>query len=52
VRALDRVLTSGFYVLPLYHTPGQWVGRWKRLHRPKTLSLYGFLPSVTWNSAP
>ena len=48
VRALDRLLTSGFYVLPLYHTPGQWVGRWKRLHRPKALSLYGFLPSVTW----
>ncbi len=28
VRALDRVLMSGFYVVPLYHLPAQWVARW------------------------
>ena len=52
VRALDRLLTSGFYVLPLYHAPGQWVGRWKRIARPKTVSLYGFLPRTAWHAKP
>ena len=28
VRALDRVLISGFYVVPLFHVPEQWVARW------------------------
>ena len=26
VRALDRVLISGFYVVPLFHAPDEWVG--------------------------
>ncbi len=50
VRALDRLLVSGFYVLPLYHAPGQWLGRWKRLARPDTLSLYGFVQETTWTA--
>ena len=28
VRALDRVLISGFYIVPLFHLPEQWVARW------------------------
>ena len=48
VRALDRLLISGFYVIPLYHAPGQWIGRWRRLHRPENPSLYGFLTETTW----
>ncbi len=28
VRALDRILMSGIYVVPLYHLPKQWVARW------------------------
>ena len=28
VRALDRILMSGFYVVPLFHLPDQWVARW------------------------
>ena len=50
VRALDRLLTSHFYVLPLYHAPGQWVGRWKHLARPRAVSLYGFIPATTWDA--
>ena len=50
VRALDRLLVSGFYVLPLYHAPGQWLGRWKRLARPEVLSLYGFVQETTWSA--
>ena len=30
-RALDRVLLSGFYVIPLYFPPKQWVARWTRI---------------------
>jgi len=47
VRALDRVLISGLYVLPLYHLPEQWIARWPSIERPKTLSLYGS-PVETW----
>ena len=47
VRALDRVLMSGLYVLPLYHLPEQWIARWPSVERPKTLSLYGS-PIETW----
>lgn len=47
VRALDRVLISGLYVLPLYHLPEQWVARWPAIERPETLSLYGS-PIETW----
>ena len=28
VRALDRVLISGCYVVPLFYLPEQWVARW------------------------
>ncbi len=50
VRALDRLLASGFYILPLYHAPGQWVGRWKHLRHPARRSPYGFLVNTTWNA--
>lgn len=48
VRALDRVLLSGFYVIPLYHLPVQWVARWKRIEHPKRTSLFGYLPETWW----
>ena len=48
VRALDRVLMSGFYVIPLYHLPGQWIARWTRIARPATTSLFGYLPETWW----
>jgi peptide/nickel transport system substrate-binding protein len=48
VRALDRVLMSGFYVVPLFHLPEQWVARWARIERPKTTSLFGYLPETWW----
>ncbi len=34
VRALDRVLISGFYVVPLFHLPEQWVARWTHIEHP------------------
>ena len=34
VRALDRVLLSGDYVVPLFYLPRQWVAHWRELERP------------------
>jgi peptide/nickel transport system substrate-binding protein len=48
VRALDRVLLSGFFVVPLFHHPAQWVARWSHIRRPQTTSLSGFLPETWW----
>ncbi|MGB7260118.1 MAG: ABC transporter substrate-binding protein, partial [Pseudolabrys sp.] len=48
VRALDRVLLSGFYVIPLYHLPVQWVARWSRIKHPRKTSLFGYLPETWW----
>ncbi len=48
VRALDRVLISGFYVIPLYHLPNQWVARWTTVQHPAVTSLMGYLPEAWW----
>jgi peptide/nickel transport system substrate-binding protein len=48
IRALDRVLLSGFYVIPLYYPPMQWVARWQRVRHPARTSLYGYLPETWW----
>ena len=47
-RALDRVLLSGVYVVPLYFPPTQWVARWKRIEHPSHTSVYGYLPETWW----
>lgn len=48
VRALDRILISGFYVVPLFHLPDQWVARWTRIDHPQTTPLFGYLPEAWW----
>lgn len=48
VRALDRVLISGHYVLPLFHLPKQWVGYWTRLEHPEKTSLFGYQLDSWW----
>jgi peptide/nickel transport system substrate-binding protein len=50
IRALDRVLLSGFYVVPLYFPPVQWVARWTRVAHPQHTSLYGYLPETWWRA--
>jgi peptide/nickel transport system substrate-binding protein len=47
-RALDRLLLSGFFVVPLYFPPKQWVARWKRIEHPSSTSLFGYLPETWW----
>jgi len=49
VRALDRVLLSGFYVIPLYYPPMQWIARWTRIKHPAKTSLFGYLPETWWH---
>jgi len=41
VRALDRVLLSGFYIVPLYHAENQWIAASTTLARPAKLPAYG-----------
>lgn len=49
VRALDRVLVSGVYVVPLFHLPEQWVARWNTIEHPQKTSLFGYLPETWWH---
>ncbi|MGE7370984.1 extracellular solute-binding protein [Neorhizobium sp. NPDC001467] len=49
VRAFDRLLLSGHYLVPLYHVPQQWVARWKHIGRPAALPLYGYQLSTWWD---
>jgi peptide/nickel transport system substrate-binding protein len=48
VRALDRVLISGCYVVPLFYLPDQWVARWIYVEHPAHISLFGYLPETWW----
>jgi peptide/nickel transport system substrate-binding protein len=48
VRALDRVLLSGHYVIPLFHAPAQWIASWKRLAHPGKIPLFGFNLDTWW----
>ena len=51
VQAFDRVLLSGFYIIPLFHTNEQWVAYASTLSRPDRVPLFGVsnvTPSETW----
>ena len=48
VRALDRLLISGSYVVPLFYLPEQWVARWTYIQHPGRTSLFGYLPETWW----
>ena len=50
VRALDRTLMSGFYVIPVFNVPSQWVSRWTQISRPERTSLFGILPETWWQN--
>ena len=52
VRALDRVLLSGHYVIPLFHKREQWIARWKTLAHPEQTSLYGYRVDTWWMEQP
>jgi peptide/nickel transport system substrate-binding protein len=50
VRAYDRVLLSGAYVVPLYFKPEQWIAHWKRIERPETTPLQGSQLPTWWRA--
>nr|WP_102867698.1 extracellular solute-binding protein [Pseudovibrio exalbescens] len=50
VRALDRVLISGAYAIPLYHVPAEWVGRWTTLDHPEQTPVYGHQFDNWWSA--
>nr|WP_321457071.1 extracellular solute-binding protein [uncultured Cohaesibacter sp.] len=54
VRAFDRSLINGYYVVPLFHKGEQWVGLWKRIHYPtdeaKGRPLDGYRTTTFWYS--
>ena len=47
-RVLDRLLTSGFWVVPLFHLPGQWVAHWTRIEHPAKTPGSGWTLPVWW----
>ncbi len=49
VRALDRVLLSGYYVVPLFHRSGAWLAVWSRIRRPEKNSLFGYRLETWWH---
>ncbi|MCK0167434.1 extracellular solute-binding protein [Jannaschia sp. S6380] len=53
VKALDRVLTAGRYVIPIWHNPVSWIAHDKDLNYPADrLPIYGdwigFQPDIWW----
>ncbi|TCP60565.1 peptide/nickel transport system substrate-binding protein [Rhodovulum bhavnagarense] len=52
-RALDRVLTTGRYVIPIWHTPVSRLAHRAWLRYPATIPAYGdwmgFLPDIWWS---
>lgn len=48
VRALDRVLLSGDYVVPMFYVPNQWVAHWARLKYPGKTPLFGYALDTWW----
>ena len=47
-RAEDRLLVSGFYIVPFYDKGGQWVARWSYIGRPEQQPLPGFEGTTLW----
>jgi peptide/nickel transport system substrate-binding protein len=48
VRALDRVLLSGFYMVPFYHAKSQWIAYSSRLGHPDKTPLFGPYLDAWW----
>ncbi|MCX8282233.1 extracellular solute-binding protein [Phyllobacterium sp. 0TCS1.6C] len=49
VRALDRVLISGNYFIPIYYQPAQWVARWTHIKHPDATALIGYQLPTWWS---
>jgi peptide/nickel transport system substrate-binding protein len=47
-RALDRVLISGFYIVPFYYAPEEWIAYSSKLGRPDVIPLFGVDLAAWW----
>ncbi|MBB4010401.1 peptide/nickel transport system substrate-binding protein [Rhizobium taibaishanense] len=50
VRALDRLLVAGHYVVPLYYNGDQWIAHWKHIRRPEQVPVLGPQLSTWWDA--
>lgn len=48
VRALDRVVLAGDYMIPLFHVQGQWIAHWRHLRAPRRTALFGVDFDTWW----
>jgi peptide/nickel transport system substrate-binding protein len=51
-RALDRILMSGFYIVPLYYAPDQWIAYSTRLGHPERTPMFGVNINAWWSRRP
>ncbi|MBB3288815.1 MULTISPECIES: extracellular solute-binding protein [unclassified Rhizobium] len=51
VRSFDRMLLSGYYVVPLYHIAQQWVARRNHIAHSDVLPLYGYYLPAWWDAS-
>lgn len=52
VRAFDRVLLSGHYVIPTFHLGEAWVAHWSRIAAPEgPPPLYGYYLPAWWDTS-
>ena len=49
VRAEDRLLVAGHYIVPFYNAGGQWIARWNYIGRPEAQPLPGFEATTLWH---
>ncbi|WP_274424444.1 extracellular solute-binding protein [Chelativorans sp. YIM 93263] len=48
VRALDRLLISGAYIVPTQHNTERWIAYWTVLNHPDTSPLHGYELGTWW----
>lgn len=51
VRALDRLLISGAYMVPMQHNTKKWIAYWNYLDHPEQPSLNGYELDAWWRKA-
>jgi peptide/nickel transport system substrate-binding protein len=50
VRALDRLLLSGFYIVPMFYAKDQWIAYSSSLGHPDKTPLFGATLESWWRA--
>lgn len=48
VRVLDRLLISGYYMVPMQYNTQQWLAYWNYLEHPKKTPIFGYQLPTWW----